>query len=240
MEHSVEKEILDAQELIYNFSINMCNELIERAKLFLKTEKEKTDLLLQDCRTEIGTGSKFMHRGYYCPSKLEEVRVDNVKRGRIVSKPTKRTKISHRYYFQDDQMIAADKCYANAAVYEREYLFYDDNKIFGITFDSSNCITGLSAEFYDGNQMILYLNAYCVIYPEEGYDLGIHEMVYEHYIYHSDSLCDGYTFVFCPMIEPKDDYRSEKLVIYDKYCLCYDYATKRWIENAGQEDDNTD
>lgn len=234
MEQLYEKDVIDAKRSIYNFSIKLCNELIEKAKQFQQTEKEQSDRQIQECSVEICAGSKFLHRGYYCPGRLEELWIDNVKRGRIIANPTAKTKISYRYYYRDDQMIAADKHYDTVQSYEREYLIYDQNKIYGITFDQSNCITGLSAEIYRQDQMTSYLYAACYIDTENNIDLGINEIRFEHYIYHSEKLCDGYIFYMIPSIDPQDDYHIDRM-IDNKYSLCYDNTIHRWIETKTED-----
>ncbi len=43
-------------------------------------------------RHEIGLGGELMHRGYYCPSLIEDVVVGNTKRGRISKRTTSKAK----------------------------------------------------------------------------------------------------------------------------------------------------
>lgn len=232
MENISKKNIIDSQKLIFDFSMKLCEELIDKAKQYQRTKKEEFDRHIQECRQEVGVGAKFLHRGYYCPGRLEELWIDNVKRGRIVAKPTSKTTISHRYYYRDDQMVAADKYFYTVQSYEREHLIYDQNKIFGITFDQSNCITGLSAEIYRQDQMTSYLYANCFIDTENNFDLGIYEVLFEHYIYHSEDVCDGYSFWFRPLMDNSDDSQINRMITY-KYRLYYDKVVKRWKEGQG-------
>lgn len=48
----------------------------------------------QVVRYEVGVGGELMHRGYYCPSLVEDIIVGNAKRGRIAKRITSRTKNS--------------------------------------------------------------------------------------------------------------------------------------------------
>ena len=233
MDSNKEKNIIDAKRSILNFSTNLFDELIEKAKLFQQSQKRVIDHQLSMCNEEIATGSKFLHRGYYSPSRLQELCIDNVKRGRIVLKPNVRTKVSQRYYYCDEQMIAADSYLSDKSkLSEREYIIYDHNKIYGITFDNSNCIVGLSAEIYRNGHMSSYMYATCYIDTAHSFDLGIYGIISEHYIYHTENSCDGYIFLIHLPIDPHNDCQISRMIDYNKYQLIYDYAIKRWVRKT--------
>ena len=55
-------------------------------------------------RDEYCLQSRYLHRGFYCPSLILEHIVDNVKRGRLAKRMTSRTNPTNGYFYDEDDI----------------------------------------------------------------------------------------------------------------------------------------
>lgn len=76
-----------------------------------------------------GIGSGLPHRGYYCPSLIQDFVIGGSKRGKIVKK--KPVTDEYREYGFDSHNTLIYAAYGS----EEEFLFYKKNTEIGITYD---------------------------------------------------------------------------------------------------------
>ena len=128
-------------------------------------------------REEYGAGSRYMPRGYYCPSTVLDQIITNAKRGKILKHITQRSKPTHRFVFDDaGKLIIAE---TKAPFPETtEYIVYEQNRILGFSFDASNKITALSEETYEQGLLKEYYFATVSYYGD-----SIDQAFYESYHY---------------------------------------------------------
>ena len=101
-------------------------------------------------RTEYATKSMCVPRGFYCPSKIIDI-ISNLKRGKL----TKRGKYDFIYNFDENgQLIFIRRSNLKAC----EFIKYDKNYEFGITFRRRNKIEAITeCEFYDNGRIKQFL-----------------------------------------------------------------------------------
>lgn len=220
----------DIEKKIYTYCTDLSQKILIRAKQFFMCEKKEVDNRLQEYDEENATNAKYMHRGYYCPSRMQEHIFDNVKRGKIVTKPTKRTKISHKYYYHDNKLRAIDSYLTdNNSDFEREYLIYEGDVIYGVTIDLQNNIVGLSAEILSNRVLITYLFASCYVNTCKNIDLGIDYMFMEHFDYESTNRCTGtFAYIIPHDSQSKEDWQAISLVDYSQLELQLDTNSNKW------------
>lgn len=223
---------------IYTFCLEYYDKILMRAKQFLLYEKDKADYMVQGSREEIAANVKYMHRGYYCPSRIQELQIDNIKRGRIVKKTSQRTKITHRYYYYDNKLQVIDY-YLPDSKYndmEREYLIYEDDVVYGVTIDYRGCIEKLSAEIFNNGRLTTYMLLSCSYVPSIQTDPEVYEIYLEHFIYKDDLRCTGYAaYIYPNNIYSNDGNKINPLIELFRFNLKMD-INNRWIEDGGQGD----
>ena len=133
-------------------------------------------------RVEYGSGSRYMPRGYYCPSVALDKIIINARRGRLLKRLTQRSKPSHRFIFNEaGKLIMAE---TKAPFPETtEYIVYEENKILGFSIDANNKITELSEENYEHGLLKDYYFAALSYYGN-----SIHSGFYERYHYTDEEL----------------------------------------------------
>lgn len=106
-----------------------------------------------------------LHRGYFCPSLVEDLLIGGVKRGRLIKKPDPDADSYFGYFFNQAGQLIKVEFYAFKKLNQTEYLVYDGLKIYGIDFNSFqlaensdpmpspemmfNFVDGFSMEEYD-------------------------------------------------------------------------------------------
>ena len=138
------------------------DEAIQLCKVYL--EKAITALpYIDDIYDEIDIdkdlyviNSRYMNRGYFCPSPDLEYIVTNIKRGSIVKRLSQAKNITHRYLFdKDDKMRVCETYFPKFT--RSEYIFHEDNVVYGVVYNSYNRISILSVAKYDGDKIISYM-----------------------------------------------------------------------------------
>ena len=84
---------------IYNTCIALFKEGIGKYNYFVKNGEYDKLLSIIPTREEYTVNSRYLHRGYYCPSPLLDDLIDNTRKGVLHSGKTKRKKISNRYLY---------------------------------------------------------------------------------------------------------------------------------------------
>lgn len=98
-------------------------------------------------------GSKLMHRGYYCPSLVEDIIVGNCSRGKLTDKlPAKKSYYSYGFDACGDLIVIVENTCA-----EKEFLLREQNYELGLVFDKNFCIQGISEfEFDESDKLLRY------------------------------------------------------------------------------------
>lgn len=174
--------------------------IAERDRLLKITERFMSNLDQLKCefeaavvRTEHASGCKYLHRGYYCPSMIQDIVVGNVRRGKLLKRLTARTKTCWEYGFNAEgklilceslvsQTVADESCLIAAT---REFLFYEDDCVYGITIRSDGSVEAITEEVYQDGKCISYIHALCTSF---GGIIKSHEISSEHYTYEGEKM----------------------------------------------------
>ena len=142
-------------------------------------------------RKETAVTSRYLHRGYYCPSPIQDIIVDNARRGKILKRETKRSKPTHRYYFNTkDQLLIAETILCDGSI-QTEYLVYCKDAIYGYTYDSKNNLIGVSEECYKDDRIQRYFRASCFNDEVRQWYNSITCIDYEMYQYNDSELSEA-------------------------------------------------
>ena len=158
-----------------------CQSSLERINLSRIQMKELFSKITPE-REEYALGSRYMHRGFYCPSPDVEYMITNMKRGKIAKRITSASCPTNRYLFNaDNRLYLADTFYPNRTT-KTEYIVYEQNIVLGVTFNERG-ISELSIEEFNRNRCSQYI--WAEAHPKGiGYDFpSIHS---ETYLYGDD------------------------------------------------------
>ena len=177
----------------------------QRLEDIAKTLQQRRSALQRDCdtltvRRELASGSN-LHRGFYCPSPVVDVVIGNTHRGKILKRITSRSKPSHEYGFNANGQLlwcVYGPKHPNARV---EYLVYEGNTIYGITFDSCGHPDIITEEVYHDRKLTSYMYGLCV-YTKR--DICLSELTCEYYDYDEAGLCSfqNHRIAFLPKNPP--------------------------------------
>ena len=97
-----------------------------------------------------------IHRGYYCPSITEDLRVGNTKRGRLCKKRPPEERLSHIYGFDAaERLIVVEHMHCS-----KEYILYDTGVTLGVEIDNANNASAVNICRYDVNGRIQIYECY--------------------------------------------------------------------------------
>lgn len=196
--------------------------LVKKGLMFIAESSWKQYRSSNEYKEVFVTGAKYLHRGYYCPSPVRHIIIRNSRRGKVLMYPTNRSKISHKYYFDQNGKLMIVKATLPNGREKTEYLQYEGNIIYGFAFDDWGTLVGLSEEQYESGLIRQYYCVSCYINPKEYIDLGITEVQYEAYSYKEEGLLDV-EFYFTPGWIGLTDKRDEidAIVRGNQYsCVC--------------------
>lgn len=139
-------------------------ECLERAKYCIEKGYDliKNDDLqrieVQSVREEyVVDASLFFHRGYYNPSPAIDIIITNIKRGKKLTRLTKRSKPTHRCCFDsDDRLILIQTMYSDSYT-ETEYIIYEDNIIRGFVLTPRGELCCFSEEQWENGRITDYI-----------------------------------------------------------------------------------
>ena len=148
---------------------------------------------------EYGKGGGMLHRGFYCPSPVEEIIFGNTKRG---SKTKRRpAQFEYTYSFDDSGRLIAVDHYSESRLSNREFLFYEGQTARAVAFrlnpilQEASLASATICRYSSSNKIISYLRGLCM--PSE-----ISEIYLETFLYDSVSglldrsswnrLCNGF------------------------------------------------
>ena len=138
-----------------------CNRLATIAQSLLKQKyllKESCDA--NTVRREYASQSRYLHRGFYCPSPVLDKIIGNAKRGRILKRITSASKPTHEYGFDASGRLLWCTSFDRGSVLSIEYLIYDEASVYGITFNTFG-IEAITEEIYEGGRLVRYLHGLC-------------------------------------------------------------------------------
>ena len=144
--------------------------------------------------------ARYLHRGFFCPSPVQDLIVNNARRGKIIARPTERSRISHRYLFDTSGQLLIAKALLPNGTYKTEYLVYEHNSVYGFAFDAWGTLVGLSEEQYENGKLKNYFCASCFNHEGDNIDLGITNMHYEAYHYDEIGLHDVEFYFITPPV----------------------------------------
>ena len=129
-------------------------------------------------RTEYGTGGECLHRGFYCPSKIFDIVVGNVGRGKVTKQPPTLRQADFVYGFDgENRMITVDSpdsC---------ELILHQEQQECGITLDKSGGVGAISECCFDADRILSYCR-----YLLDPYTGKVIERTQEQYQYEQDQL----------------------------------------------------
>lgn len=169
---------------VWEKCVFLCQEYIQKGSI-LKPKIKEMLLGMEISREEYAIQSRYMHRGFYCPSPVIEHHITNVRRGRIAKRLTSSAKPTNRYLFDaENKLRLAETFYPNGSV-KSEYIFHENNVIYGIVYPSIGRSGEISIEQYEEGQIISYLWALWRESPNDG-SLIVSRVTYETYCYDDD------------------------------------------------------
>lgn len=145
----------------------LCAPYLEEASAFadiIKAEKGRKQeleniLTANAVREEKGRGGESIHRGYYCPSLIEDIVVGNCKRGSLCKENNPKATYTH-YFDCDNKHIATRQ--QDGDIVSTEYILYSANKSLGVLFDGCDQLVTIAECEYDKSGRILkYILVLC-------------------------------------------------------------------------------
>ncbi len=136
----------------------------EIGKVFSEYQNSYSDeynKLLAKCECqEYSKGGQAFHRGYYCPTVVMDIVIQNASRGKKVKNIPKQ-KPYYRYGFDSEHKLLIVDKYGDLD--RHEFLVYEDNREYGITFDENIGIINISECIYDGQNRLTDYFVYSLV-----------------------------------------------------------------------------
>lgn len=155
----------------------------------------------QVSRQEFASGGNSLHRGYYCPSPVQDIIIGNCKRGKLLKKNQKNSKLSYKYcYDREDRLILVFQ-YAHELknkLASIELLIYLEKYVLSILYSPS--YEGIKGEI-KGITKCEYKEGFITNYEFAVISQGVrcNEIRVEKYKYENkllmECLCENYLFV---------------------------------------------
>ena len=211
---------------IWNTCLRLFQEGVAFALDFLNKQQNLEYHSRIPAREELAVNSRYLHRGFYCPSPIFDQITTNAKRGKLLKHPTKRSKITNRYCFDENGKLYLVEYISNHQLQYREYILQIGDVRYGFVFNIDGVLGGISAEIFYNHTLQSYMWATCYNSSSTGEDWQTKYVRYETHKYENRKLsCVNFHHV--ALIE--DEYQKPsdvaKLVDLHKY-----YASERTIE----------
>lgn len=136
-----------------------------------------------------------LHRGIKHPSPIFDIVIGNIKRGKLVGLTAPNTDPTCYYYSDYQGKMQYIETVFQGRTDILEHLFYEDNRIIGVSIDRYGTLCAVSEEIYEGN----FLRNFCLLdcyLSETGYSCFSFRM--EHYYYESLELSECEFTIFSP------------------------------------------
>ena len=151
---------------------------------------ERKDQIKEACeantvRREFASQSRYLHRGFYCPSPVLDRIIRSAKRGRILKRITSASKPTHEYGFDASGRLLWCTSFDRGSVLSTEYLIYDEAAVYGITFNAFG-MEAITEEVYEDGRLVRYLHGLCTDF-DNAVECG--QLECELYSYEENRLC---------------------------------------------------
>lgn len=196
------------------------NSLISRGLEFAKNGMPEAYQNRSVLKEECAVNARYLHRGYYCPSPFWDLVISNARRGKLIKHPNKRSKITHRYlYDEQNRLMVAIANLPNGKT-KTEYLVYGSDSVCGFAFDAWGTLVGVSEELYEGDRIRSYFCGSCFNHEADHLDFGITDFHYEAYYYSGETLQEVDYFFSQVGLQGVDDLEEIDAVLQgNKYYL---------------------
>ncbi|WP_227936421.1 hypothetical protein [Alkalihalobacillus deserti] len=136
----------------------------------------------QVVRLEYSKGGETIHRGFYCPSLVQDIVVGGAKRGRLFKKKIPEFgNYSYEYGFDKDGRLLRIKGMHEFSTpdsgFDEEFLLYNGNVVYGLEFTHIGELELVSRCFYDNGKLLKYERSQCGM--EKFADLHYEEYTYD-------------------------------------------------------------
>ena len=164
---------------LYYAGIKEAEQLYQAGQKFLRENQMAAYQETAVHHEEYAVQSKYIHRGYYCPSPIFDLIVGRTKRGKLLKRRTARSRIAYRYVFCDAERIHYVERFCENGTRIPEYLVYDGDCVYGFTVEDGK-LTEITKEVYENGQIVRFLYFRPSI-GEKGFELT--ELHQEYYFY---------------------------------------------------------
>lgn len=173
--------------LFYHRSKEKAQKLLQIGESFICNEGVLSYRSIVRGKEELGTQSRYLHRGVYCPSPVLDILLVNSKRGKVLVRPTNRSRITNRYVYDTSNRLIFVDNYIDDKMVSSEYLIYRDNVHYGITVGMNGKLVCISEEQYSNGHIESYVYA---LYSGEEHQMRCYQMDCEKYYYDECGLAD--------------------------------------------------
>ncbi len=168
-------------------------------------------------REEYGTGGECLHRGFYCPSIIDDIVVGNASRGRVQKTKPKKGRLARTFGFNaNDALILVDNPDCT------EYIFREAQCEIGVTVTKYPGLHGISEVTvctYEQGRIASYVHALCNFY-EDRPKKRITELNMEDYQYGTDVLIVN-RYRNCAFHNNCCEYERYTFAVHDGYLTSY-------------------
>ena len=162
-------------------------------------------------RYEYAVRTKVLHRGFYCPSPVQDIVIGNCNRGKLLKRLTARSRPTYKYGFDShNELVVVEILPVEKSFGAKEIILRSGNTETGLCFSINDGISALSECRYHDGQLISYIN--CVYLP---FDERVSEYMKEEYSYSAEGLETANLYSFL---------NNEKapIMVHDQYRFKHD------------------
>ena len=158
---------------------------------FLQDKLEK-----EVVREEHAIGGEVMHRGYYCPSPVQDIVIGNCNRGKLLKRMTVRSKPTYKYGFNADSELIIAYTISEVGIVPEIIIRQDQTEI-GIKFLENFGIQEISESIYRNGKIVSYIHAPYQPCLNSSYGSDVTQFIREDYTYSAKGLqtADFYDFL---------------------------------------------
>lgn len=160
--------------------LNECKTAILEGLLFYSQIETYIATMKLD-HVEFSIGSRYMPRGFYCPSPDIECIITNMRRGKIAKQLSKKAKPPHLYMFNEENKLFLVETFLPNGATETEYILHKQNYSYGFVYDRAGHVTSISIEHYADGKLCCYLWAACTYTQTAEYKF--HMIIQEEFCY---------------------------------------------------------
>lgn len=173
---------------IWNDCLDLFKRGVNKGSEFDSLRKRQEYQHIAPSKEVFVANSRYLHRGYFCPSPIADFLYDNARRGKILSRPTKKSNITNHYLYNNRDELYLVNYFNNRSPVSKEYLLTENNIRYGFVFGREEILGGVSAEVYDGNRIQSYMWAKCYKIPVIHENWQAERVRYETYTYDESGL----------------------------------------------------